>query len=273
MTRRRSIVVLAIVIAALAGFMVNLPAEAGLTVDLTGVYSCNDGGTYYIRTEGSDIFWFGQGDGWTNVFHGTYKGQNLYEGKWADVPMGTNRGAGSLRIRRAPNPKTLLRESASGGFAGTEWTKVERPTIKPQREQQGPSYQGPNPATGYSLEPTKKPTPQFIGPDLGVGEFLFVPGSPQGLRVRVANYGQGDAKDSVLRLTVRRIQGTPVSRSMDVRVPAIGANSHEWLAIDASSILPDGVALDGGTAFKLNVDVTEIVVETDESNNEVWHNR
>ncbi len=107
--------------------------------------------------------------------------------------------------------------------------------------------------------------------DLKVRQFLFPPSSDKALRVQIANYGTGPAQANVLRLTVRKINGTPVGRVTEIQVPSIGAGQADWVLINVDQILPKNVALKD-TTFKLNIDATKLINESDESNNEAWHN-
>jgi hypothetical protein len=107
--------------------------------------------------------------------------------------------------------------------------------------------------------------------DLKVRQFLFAPTNDKALRVQVANYGNGVAQANVLRLTVRKINGTPVGRVTEIQVPAIGAGKADWVLIYVDQILPKNVALKD-TTFKLNIDATKLISESDEANNEAWHN-
>ena len=108
-------------------------------------------------------------------------------------------------------------------------------------------------------------------PDLTIREFLFPPTDDKRLRVHVVNIGQASSGACRLVITIRKINGAPVGRQTHVNVPVLAAGADKWLLIDANSILPNNVKLDS-TTFKLNVDATEIVAESSESNNETWHN-
>ena len=108
-------------------------------------------------------------------------------------------------------------------------------------------------------------------PDLKVNQFLFPPSTDKALRVRVENSGNALAGPSILRLTVRKIDGTPVGRATEIKIPAILPGKEKWVVIKVHSILPVNVALED-TTFKLNVDAGGAIVESSESNNEVWHN-
>lgn len=112
----------------------------------------------------------------------------------------------------------------------------------------------------------------LAGPDLSIRQFLFPPTNDKALRVRVVNTGQAPSAACRLVLTVRKINGVAVGRTTYVNVPALAAGAADWLHIDAKSILPNNVSLQS-TTFRLNVDATEIVAESNESNNEIWHNQ
>lgn len=107
--------------------------------------------------------------------------------------------------------------------------------------------------------------------DLKVRQFLFVPSDDKRVRVQVANYGKKFSSACRLELTVRKINGTAVGRTTIVTIPAIAPGKTDWLNIDAASILPNNVSLKD-TTFKLIADSTKIVAESNETNNEVWHN-
>lgn len=107
--------------------------------------------------------------------------------------------------------------------------------------------------------------------DLRVEQFLFPPTNEKALRVRVANGGGAASGVCVLRLTVRKINDVAVGRTTEIKLPPLGAGKEKWVVIDAKSILPANVALEA-TTFKLNVDATSVVAESDETNNEAWHN-
>ena len=112
---------------------------------------------------------------------------------------------------------------------------------------------------------------RILKPDLIVKEYQFAPTNNKGLRVRVANIGNVGAGACVLRLTIRRINGVAVGRTMDMNVPAIAAGADDWITFIADGILPKPVDIKD-TTFRLNVDVTTVVNESKENNNEKWHN-
>lgn len=108
---------------AIAGFNANHVAVDPLALDLTGVWKGNDGGTYYIRQSGDQIWWFGQGSNFGNVFRGQLaSGNSQITGQWADVPIGQALGSGSISLVIV-NPNKLRREENPGNFTGTDWTR------------------------------------------------------------------------------------------------------------------------------------------------------
>ncbi|HEX5702536.1 MAG TPA: CARDB domain-containing protein [Pyrinomonadaceae bacterium] len=129
--------------------------------------------------------------------------------------------------------------------------------------------QGPSPLEQAASEAANN---KAVQPDLSIRQFLFPPTNDKALRVRVVNTGQGASAACRLVLTVRKINGVAAGRTTYVNVPALAPGAADWLHIDARSILPNNVSLQS-TTFRLNVDATEIVAESNESNNEVWHNQ
>jgi len=101
--------------------------------DLTGVWQ-SDGigtalGTYYIRVNGSDVFWLGEssdaGKAWMNVFHGTMK-NNVIKGKWADLPLSASGGAGTIEIEYDAEKDILFLNKETGSFSARKWIRLER---------------------------------------------------------------------------------------------------------------------------------------------------
>lgn len=93
--------------------------------DLTGVWTCDDGGKFYIRQIGNKIWWFGEDKAknptYSNVAYGTISG-NTIKLKWADVPKGGIIQDGTLVIKVRSNNKLVAVEK-TGGFGGNEWTR------------------------------------------------------------------------------------------------------------------------------------------------------
>ncbi|MVN88562.1 hypothetical protein GO986_17645 [Deinococcus sp. HMF7620] len=109
--------------AALAG---QAHASCAAPKDMNGVWRSNDGGTYYVRQIGNQVWWMGQssdsGKNWTNVFSGIRTG-NTVKGTWADVPRGQVRSGGTLTLTISGTTGVLgfARASATGGFSGSKW--------------------------------------------------------------------------------------------------------------------------------------------------------
>ena len=106
--------------------------------------------------------------------------------------------------------------------------------------------------------------------DLLIREFVFPADNDKAVRVRIVNGGNVASALCVLRLTVRKINGVPVGRVVEIKLPPLAPGKDTWLVIGASNILPHKVTL-ASTTFKLNADATSIVTESDEANNEAWH--
>jgi hypothetical protein len=83
-------------------------STSGPLRDLTGTYSTNDGGTYYVRQIGNNLLWVGvstnnDGRDYTNVFIGTIQGDTV-TGNWADVPRGRTQNYGVLTLNIVTSP-------------------------------------------------------------------------------------------------------------------------------------------------------------------------
>ncbi|WP_373524933.1 hypothetical protein [Nostoc sp.] len=103
-------------------------AKPSITVaqasSMTGVWNCNDGGVYFIRQVGNQMWWYGQssdgGTSWSNVFHGTITGNKIL-GRWADVPKGDIRGYGAMTLKISGN--RIQKISGGQNFGGTVWSR------------------------------------------------------------------------------------------------------------------------------------------------------
>jgi len=105
--------------------LVILSAAPARGASLTGIWTGSDGGTYFVRQNGDDVWWFGRsadgGAAWTNVFHGTIDG-DIVEGLWSDVPLGAERQNGALDLQIVSDDH-LTRTRQTGNFSGKEWTR------------------------------------------------------------------------------------------------------------------------------------------------------
>jgi hypothetical protein len=119
-------------------------------VDLTGVWSCDDGGTYYIRQSGDSIWWFGEPStnpgAWSNVANGTIRDSiiNIF---WSDVPKGCTMNKGTLVLSILSKDK-LTATDKTGGFGGSNWARIAMNTCPGSTNTgQGPTTTGPGPTT------------------------------------------------------------------------------------------------------------------------------
>ncbi|MGD1872978.1 MAG: hypothetical protein ACFB02_07980 [Mastigocoleus sp.] len=97
-----------------------------LRVNLNGRWRGNDGGIYYLRQIGNELWWYGEsrdrGNSWSNVFHG-YIGRTQVAGKWADVPKGRIIQSGDMRVQIVSSNR-LIAVRKTGGFGGSVWTRI-----------------------------------------------------------------------------------------------------------------------------------------------------
>jgi hypothetical protein len=116
-------------VAALLVFAPGSPAAPNKS-DLTGRWDCDDGGTYYIRQIGDEVWWTGKSGepkgtkkAFANVFHGMISGNHI-KGSWADDPAGEARGSGTLTLEITGEGRNvqLIKKKETGGFGGGEWT-------------------------------------------------------------------------------------------------------------------------------------------------------
>jgi hypothetical protein len=115
---------------------IKIPGPARAPVDLTGVWSSDDGGTYYLRQVNGQLYWYGEsadgGKSWSNVFHADLKAHGgkvltgeKVGGPWADVPKGGSKNSGILFLTAESADRFTIKEGLGReGFTGTTWTRV-----------------------------------------------------------------------------------------------------------------------------------------------------
>ena len=145
-----------------------------------------------------------------------------------------------------------------------------------QAQDQCPDGWEPSPSPATKCQPGsfthQTPTPhRFRRADLKVRQYRFGHMGTKRIKIQVANVGRRAARPTVLRLTVRRIDGTPVGRMMKIKVPVIKGQQTQWVRLNTAKILPKTVALKD-TTFRIDVDSTNFVQESNEKNNTTWHN-
>jgi hypothetical protein len=96
---------------------------------LTGVWSSNDAGTYYVRQIGDTVWWLGmsvdEGRTFANVFRGTLQNGQI-SGEWSDIPLGETSNSGTLAVSSSAGglATAWTRTSETGGFSGSTWGKL-----------------------------------------------------------------------------------------------------------------------------------------------------
>jgi hypothetical protein len=108
-------------------------------------------------------------------------------------------------------------------------------------------------------------------PDLIVrgNEFEFA--GDKMVNVYVSNNGDAPSKRCVLELTVRKIGDASVGRVTRATIPALQPGKFAKIPVNATNILPNAVKLKD-TTFKAVADSTNLNAESNEGNNEKWHN-
>lgn len=105
-------------------------------MDLTGAWSADDDGIYYLRQLGKTLWWSGMsgrsgppsglGRDWNNVATGEIKDDLTIDLDWADVPRGRVMGSGTLVwkiVDDGTGNARLTKLSETGtGFGGSQFT-------------------------------------------------------------------------------------------------------------------------------------------------------
>jgi hypothetical protein len=113
----------------------NDPDDVG---DLTGAWSGDDTGVYYIRQVGDCVWWFGTEiddiepgltgqPGFANVASGRVDG-NQIDVEWADLPVGNILGGGGLTLVYDEETDQLLITEQRGGwqpFGASTFTRID----------------------------------------------------------------------------------------------------------------------------------------------------
>ena len=120
---------------AIVGIVIGLAGVSVSTVraDLTGRYSGNDGGTYFLRQIDDRIYWYGEArtgsrPAWANVFSGRLR-EGRISGRWADLPNGRMAGYGRLVLAVEQQGTVLRALEKTGGLNGSRW--VRQPAAAP----------------------------------------------------------------------------------------------------------------------------------------------
>ncbi len=140
-----------------------------LSQDLTGVWTCNDGATYYLRQIDNELWWYGDGGSvFTNVFHGKIHGKRIY-GDWSDVPNAKDRGFGYMTLEIISGNE-LKRSWSSGVFGGNLWTRGEAQvtdlrgqwTYANGRGNINAQQSGNQLTMQFTIQPRSTPAPHYV---------------------------------------------------------------------------------------------------------------
>ena len=106
-------------------------------VELTGLWSGDDRGIYYIRQIGEHISWSGMSDrsqaqgemgrDWNNVAMGNLADDLSIDVQWADVPHGNILGGGTMHLQVEPDTSGIIQihklSETGSGFGANIWTR------------------------------------------------------------------------------------------------------------------------------------------------------
>ena len=96
-------------------------------IDLTGTWSCDDGGIYYITQRGHIVWWSGESSAtdpaWSNAAHGLLSNCVLAL-EYSDVPKGSATGFSTLVLNVLSNDEMQAREKPQS-YSGSHWWRVE----------------------------------------------------------------------------------------------------------------------------------------------------
>jgi len=121
-------------------------------LDLTGVWSCDDGGTYYIAQRGYTVWWNGESSeiepAWSNVARGILSNCVLAL-EYTDIPDGSATGFSTLVLEVLSNDEMVAREKPQS-YGGSRWWRSTTPPVTPPvtpNNPQGPTTGSTDPWT------------------------------------------------------------------------------------------------------------------------------
>ncbi len=99
-------------------------ANVAAAKELNGYYEADNGGAYFIRQIGDDVYWFGEdpNGAWANVLVGTISGNKITARFW-DVPKGKTQGMGEMTLQIQPDD-SLIKLSSTTPFVTKSWKKT-----------------------------------------------------------------------------------------------------------------------------------------------------
>jgi hypothetical protein len=103
----------------------------------TGMYTCDDGGIYYITVINNEMWCYGTTYDNTrgNVIHGYISGDEI-RATWADVPCCYSKNFGTVNLR-IDDSEDFSIENQTGGFTGNVWKLAVQKDKKGNQSKKG----------------------------------------------------------------------------------------------------------------------------------------
>ncbi len=107
--------------------LVAIVSSTAFALDLTGDWTCNLEGDFYITQVGDEVWIYGESldsdPTWTCVAYGAVDGDAINMA-WADVPKGNGSLMGTL-VMNVTSDDELQLINQTGGFGGEDWEQVK----------------------------------------------------------------------------------------------------------------------------------------------------
>ncbi|MGD8400770.1 MAG: hypothetical protein PVH64_07540 [Bacillota bacterium] len=102
-------------------FLLALGVQAATS--LTGTWSCNEGGTYYITQRGDSVYWYGEQNptspSWANIGVGKIIGNYIFI-EATDIPKGKATAQSNLILYRSGDNYFYR---MAGSWGGSTWSR------------------------------------------------------------------------------------------------------------------------------------------------------
>ena len=92
--------------------------------DLTGIWDCEDGGTYYLTQRQNNLYLYGSGEGWYNVGFGIINPDSqTVVISWADIPNSSRPDHHGTAFLDASQEGKVIKKEGDAAFGIGNFTK------------------------------------------------------------------------------------------------------------------------------------------------------